>query len=162
MERTDKDSQLPLTIDMIKAISGNRIPPNGIHSKEADKKLDELYTRFHNNPQDPDARLDFLRYAAPTGNPKWAKFYLFIINNLLEPELRELPNELKLQEAQLLADLYMNAAEAARRAYDYYVNIRHDTKESAKMLSGDPLDYLKTSLQYQKQAEELKRELEQE
>ena len=150
MEPTREPSfQPPLTLDMIKPTPDNMIPPNGIFP-ERDYKLGRLFTNFKNSPQDPNARLEYLRYIAKIGDNSSATTYLSMINS---PESQKLSEELKLEETQLLADLFMNAAAAAQERNKYW-------EKNGKIATENPLEYLKLSLQYQKEAEKLRKELE--
>jgi hypothetical protein len=144
MEPTREQSfQPPLTLDMIKPTPDNMIPPNGIFPKR-DEELGRLFTNFENSPQDPNARLEYLRYIARIGDNSSARTYLSMISS---PKFQELSGILKLEETQLLADLFMNAAEAAKRRNEYYVQ-EGASEETAKIMGGNPLEYLKYSLQY--------------
>jgi len=150
MEPTsEQHSQPPLTLDMIKPTPDNQIPPNGIFP-QLDYELGRLFKNFKNSPQDPNARLEYLRYIAKTGDNSSAITYLSMINL---PEYQELSGELKLEETQLLANLFMNVAAAAQERNKYW-------KENGKIATENPLEYLKLSLQYQKAAENLRNELE--
>jgi len=151
MEPTrEKHSQPPLTLDMIKSTPDNRIPPNGIFP-EIDPELGRLFKNFNDDPQNPNARLEYLRYIAKTGDSSSATTYLSMIN--LPEKYQELSGELKLEETQLLADLFMNTAAAAQERNKYW-------EENGKIATENPLEYLKLSLQYQKAAEKLRKELE--
>jgi len=156
MEPTsEQHSQPPLTLDMIKPTPDNEIPPNGIFPHK-DHAAGFLFRNFKNEPQNPEARLMYLKYIATIGDKASALIYLSTINL---PEYPELSEELKLKEIQLLADLFMNAAEAAKRRNKYHVQ-RGASEEIAKIMGGDPLEDLKLSLQYQQEAEKLRKELE--
>jgi len=159
MEPTrEQSSQPPLTLDMIKPTPDNRIPPNGIFP-QLDYELGRLFKNFNDDPQNLNARLEYLRYIAKRGDNSSAIIYLSMIN--LPEKYQELSGELKLEETQLLADLFMNAAEAAKRRNDYFVETKGYSKDVAKIFGDDPLKYLEISVRYQKAAEKLKRELEQ-
>jgi hypothetical protein len=147
----EQSFQPPLTLDMIEPTPDNKIPPNGI-SLRHDDKLGHLSKNFRDNPQDPDARLEYLRYIAQIGDVSSAKDYLSIINS---PKSQRLSGELRLKETELLVDLFMNAAEAAKRRNEYWKRMGGTAREN-------PLEYLELSLRYKKVAEKLREKLKKE
>jgi hypothetical protein len=154
MEPTREQSSQPpltleLTLDMIKPTPDNQIPPNGIFP-EIDPELGRLYKNFRDNPNDPTVRLEYLKYIATRGDKDSVMTYLSMIKL---PEYPELSGELRLEETRLLADLFMNAAEAARRRNEYW-------KRNGRIGTENPLEYLELSLKYQQEAERLRKKLE--
>jgi len=141
--------QQPLTLDMIKPTPDNKIPVDGF-LLNIDDQLGRLYDNFSKNPQDLEARFDYLQYIAERGDDASALTYL---SDTTLPDFPQFSDELRLKELQLLADLFMNAAEAARRRNEFW-------KSKGEPQTENPLQYLNISLKYQQEAKKLKEKLE--
>jgi hypothetical protein len=135
----------PLTLDMIKPTPDNTIPPNGIYPL-INPEGGALYTNYSKNPLDDKARRKFLKYIASSGMVSAIPTYNEIKRGLT------LTPEQTLEELETLADLYMNAAEAARRRNEHF-------KSQGKSAIENPLKLLEKSIEYQKQARELEEKI---